>query len=60
MWSKVFDTNCRIIERKLIFVLGGSSNASFDMHLANWRMESIVRDSESSSDEEFFDAEGKF
>jgi len=36
---------------------GGSSNASYDMHLANWRMESIVRDSESSSDEEFFDAE---
>ncbi|GIY96481.1 protein retinal degeneration B [Caerostris extrusa] len=35
----------------------GSSNASFDLQIANWRMESIVRDSETSSDEEFFDAE---
>lgn len=36
----------------------GSSNASFDLQIANWRMESIVRDSESSSEDEFFDAEG--
>ncbi|UYV77743.1 PITPNM2, partial [Cordylochernes scorpioides] len=36
---------------------GSSSNTSFDLHVHNWRMESIVRDSESSSNEEFFDAE---
>ncbi|GBM43212.1 Membrane-associated phosphatidylinositol transfer protein 1 [Araneus ventricosus] len=38
----------------------GSSNASFDLQLANWRMESIVRDSETSSDDEYFDAEEHF
>ncbi|XP_078045666.1 retinal degeneration B isoform X4 [Augochlora pura] len=32
-----------------------SSNKSFDMQIANWRMESIVRESESGSEEEFFD-----
>ncbi|XP_029833726.2 protein retinal degeneration B isoform X2 [Ixodes scapularis] len=35
----------------------GSSTQSFDLQLANWRMESIVRESDSSSNEEFFDAE---
>lgn len=31
---------------------------SFDLQVANWRIESIGRDSESGSDEEFFDCEG--
>ncbi|XP_050022693.1 protein retinal degeneration B [Dermacentor andersoni] len=35
----------------------GSSTQSFDLQLANWRMESIVRESDSSSNDEFFDAE---
>ncbi|XP_013794792.1 protein retinal degeneration B-like isoform X2 [Limulus polyphemus] len=35
----------------------GSSIKSFDIQMANWRMESIVRDSGSSSEDEFFDAE---
>ncbi|XP_076654425.1 retinal degeneration B isoform X7 [Halictus rubicundus] len=34
-----------------------SSNKSFDMQIANWRMESIVRESESGSEEEFFDCQ---
>ncbi|CAN8016717.1 unnamed protein product [Ixodes persulcatus] len=33
------------------------SPSDFDLQLANWRMESIVRESDSSSNEEFFDAE---
>lgn len=36
---------------------GAGSNKSFDLQIANWRMESIVRDSDSSSDEEFFDCQ---
>lgn len=36
-----------------------SSNKSFDIQIANWRMESIVRESESGSDDEFFDCQGK-
>lgn len=35
------------------------SNKSFDMQIANWRMESIVRESESGSEDEFFDCQGK-
>ncbi|CAN7986854.1 unnamed protein product [Ixodes hexagonus] len=35
------------------------SPSDFDLQLANWRMESIVRESDSSSNEEFFDAEGE-
>lgn len=35
------------------------SNKSFVMQMANWRMESIVRESESSSEDEYFDCEGK-
>lgn len=38
----------------------GSSTQSFDLQLSNWRMESIVRESDSSSNEEFFDAEDEF
>ncbi|KAJ8934898.1 hypothetical protein NQ318_002652 [Aromia moschata] len=34
-----------------------SSIKSFDLQIANWRIESIGRDSESGSDEEFFDCE---
>ncbi|KAL3276185.1 hypothetical protein HHI36_020904 [Cryptolaemus montrouzieri] len=34
-----------------------SSIKSFDLQVANWRIESIGRDSESASDEEFFDCE---
>lgn len=30
---------------------------SFDLQVANWRIESIGRDSESASDDEFFDCE---
>nr|CAD7586071.1 unnamed protein product [Timema genevievae] len=33
------------------------SGKSFDLQMANWRMESIVRDSDSASDEEFFDCQ---
>lgn len=36
-----------------------SSAKSMDMQIANWRMESIVRESETSSEEEFFDCQGK-
>lgn len=36
-----------------------NSNKSFDIQIANWRMESIVRESESGSDDEFFDCQGK-
>ncbi|CAK9810045.1 Protein retinal degeneration B [Anthophora plagiata] len=36
------------------------SNKSFDMQIANWRMESIVRESESSSEDEFFDCQENF
>ena len=35
------------------------SNKSFDMQIVNWRMESIVRESESGSEDEFFDCQGK-
>ncbi|XP_064461362.1 protein retinal degeneration B-like isoform X2 [Ornithodoros turicata] len=38
----------------------GSSTQSFELQLSNWRMESIVRESDSSSNEEFFDAEDEF
>lgn len=34
-------------------------NKNFDIQIANWRMESIVRESESGSDDEFFDCQGK-
>lgn len=36
-----------------------SSIKSFDLQVANWRIESLGRDSESGSDEEFFDCQGK-
>lgn len=35
------------------------SNKSFDIQMANWRMESIVRESESGSEDEYFDCQGK-
>lgn len=38
---------------------GSGSGKSFDVQMANWRMESIVRDSDSASEEEFFDCQGK-
>ncbi|XP_018317926.1 protein retinal degeneration B isoform X5 [Mycetomoellerius zeteki] len=34
-----------------------NSNKNFDIQLANWRLESIVRESESGSDDEFFDCQ---
>ncbi|PSN38012.1 Protein retinal degeneration B [Blattella germanica] len=34
-----------------------TSSKSFDLQMANWRMESIVRDSDSGSDDEFFDCQ---
>ncbi|XP_020294135.1 protein retinal degeneration B isoform X3 [Pseudomyrmex gracilis] len=37
-----------------------NSNKSFDIQIANWRMESIVRESESGSDDEFFDCQEEF
>ncbi|XP_032681683.1 protein retinal degeneration B isoform X3 [Odontomachus brunneus] len=37
-----------------------NSNKSFDIQIANWRMESIVRESESGSDDEFFDCQAGF
>ncbi|CAH0548015.1 unnamed protein product [Brassicogethes aeneus] len=36
---------------------GASSVKSFDLQVGNWRIESLGRDSESGSDEEFFDCE---
>ncbi|KAG1678718.1 Protein retinal degeneration B [Nymphon striatum] len=36
---------------------GMGSQSSFDIQVANWRMESIMRDSDSSSDEEFYDCQ---
>lgn len=35
-----------------------SSIKSFDLQVANWRIESLGRDSESGSEEEFFDCQG--
>ncbi|XP_018317924.1 protein retinal degeneration B isoform X3 [Mycetomoellerius zeteki] len=37
-----------------------NSNKNFDIQLANWRLESIVRESESGSDDEFFDCQAGF
>ncbi|XP_043676418.1 protein retinal degeneration B isoform X1 [Vespula pensylvanica] len=37
-----------------------SSAKSMDIQIANWRMESIVRESETSSEEEFFDCQEHF
>ncbi|XP_012272496.1 protein retinal degeneration B isoform X2 [Orussus abietinus] len=37
-----------------------SSAKSFDIQIANWRMESIVRESESGSEDEFFDCQEDF
>ncbi|XP_029679221.1 protein retinal degeneration B isoform X2 [Formica exsecta] len=37
-----------------------NSNKNFDIQIANWRMESIVRESESGSDDEFFDCQEDF
>ncbi|XP_069686277.1 protein retinal degeneration B isoform X6 [Periplaneta americana] len=34
-----------------------TSTKSFDLQMANWRMESIVRDSDSGSEDEFFDCQ---
>uniref|UniRef100_T1JJI2 DDHD domain-containing protein n=1 Tax=Strigamia maritima TaxID=126957 RepID=T1JJI2_STRMM len=39
-------------------VTSSGSTKSFDLAVANWKMESIVRDSGSSSDDEYFDCEG--
>lgn len=36
------------------------SSKGFDAQNASWRMESIVRDSDSASEEEFFDCQGEF
>lgn len=36
---------------------GSASNKGFDLQLANWRMESCARQTDSSSDEEFYDCE---
>ncbi|KAB0792480.1 hypothetical protein PPYR_14439 [Photinus pyralis] len=36
---------------------GSSSIKSFDLQMANWRIESLGRDSDSASDEEFFDCQ---
>ncbi|KYN14107.1 Protein retinal degeneration B [Trachymyrmex cornetzi] len=37
-----------------------NTNKNFDIQLANWRLESIVRESESGSDDEFFDCQEDF
>ncbi|XP_048507516.1 protein retinal degeneration B isoform X3 [Athalia rosae] len=37
-----------------------SSAKSFDIQVANWRMESIVRESESGSEDEYFDCQEDF
>lgn len=39
---------------------GSASVKSFDLQVGNWRIETLGRDSESGSDEEFFDCEGQF
>ncbi|XP_026829067.1 protein retinal degeneration B isoform X4 [Ooceraea biroi] len=46
--------------RKNVSAHSPSSNKSFDIQIANWRMESIVRESESGSDDEFFDCQAGF
>ncbi|RLU17848.1 hypothetical protein DMN91_010086 [Ooceraea biroi] len=46
--------------RKNVSAHSPSSNKSFDIQIANWRMESIVRESESGSDDEFFDCQENF
>ncbi|XP_012231458.1 protein retinal degeneration B isoform X8 [Linepithema humile] len=43
--------------RKNVSLHSPNSNKSFDIQIANWRMESIVRESESGSDDEFFDCQ---
>lgn len=37
---------------------GSSSVKSFDINVTNWRIESLGRDSDSESEEEFFDCQG--
>ncbi|XP_011708156.1 PREDICTED: protein retinal degeneration B isoform X2 [Wasmannia auropunctata] len=37
-----------------------NTNKNFDIQIANWRLESIVRESESGSDDEFFDCQEDF
>ncbi|XP_012231455.1 protein retinal degeneration B isoform X5 [Linepithema humile] len=46
--------------RKNVSLHSPNSNKSFDIQIANWRMESIVRESESGSDDEFFDCQAGF
>ncbi|XP_012231452.1 protein retinal degeneration B isoform X2 [Linepithema humile] len=46
--------------RKNVSLHSPNSNKSFDIQIANWRMESIVRESESGSDDEFFDCQEDF
>ncbi|XP_012231457.1 protein retinal degeneration B isoform X7 [Linepithema humile] len=45
--------------RKNVSLHSPNSNKSFDIQIANWRMESIVRESESGSDDEFFDCQAE-
>lgn len=64
------DTTQELEGRKRLWYPGSSKtalqsptstlNKGFDNHMANWRMESIMRDSDSDSDnEEFFDCQGR-
>lgn len=39
---------------------GSTSIKSFDIQVANWRMEGLERDSDTNSEDEFFDACGNY
>ncbi|XP_022246959.1 protein retinal degeneration B-like isoform X2 [Limulus polyphemus] len=47
----------RSSSKSVLYSTDGSSNKSLDVQMANWRMESIGKYSNSSSEDEFFDAE---
>ncbi|XP_076755807.1 retinal degeneration B [Xylocopa sonorina] len=54
------DTKSKVWKKNKQAMNSPCSNKSFDMQIANWRMESIVRESESGSEDEFFDCQAGF
>ncbi|CAL7947664.1 unnamed protein product [Xylocopa violacea] len=54
------DTKSKVWKKNKQAMNSPCSNKSFDMQIANWRMESIVRESESGSEDEFFDCQEDF
>ncbi|CAL7947665.1 unnamed protein product [Xylocopa violacea] len=53
------DTKSKVWKKNKQAMNSPCSNKSFDMQIANWRMESIVRESESGSEDEFFDCQAE-